>query len=48
VTPGDQLELIANVSRRRSDMWQMETVALVDGAEVASGLLLATLREHAQ
>ena len=48
VTPGDQLELIANVSRRRSGMWQMETAALVDGEEVASALLMATLREHVQ
>jgi 3-hydroxyacyl-[acyl-carrier-protein] dehydratase len=45
VTPGDRLELLANVSRRRSGMWQMETQALVDGHEVASALLLATLRE---
>ncbi|MBU2759189.1 3-hydroxyacyl-ACP dehydratase FabZ [Acidithiobacillus sulfurivorans] len=47
VTPGDRLELLANVSRRRSGMWQMETQALVDGHEVASALLLATLRETA-
>ncbi|WP_414041842.1 3-hydroxyacyl-ACP dehydratase FabZ [Acidithiobacillus sp. M4-SHS-6] len=47
VTPGDRLELLANVSRRRSGMWQMETQALVDGSEVASALLLATLRETA-
>ena len=45
VTPGDRLELLANVSRRRSGMWQMETQALVDGTEVASALLMATLRE---
>lgn len=48
VTPGDQLELVANVSRRRAGMWQMETAALVDGVEVASALLMATLREYAQ
>ena len=48
VTPGDQLELVANVSRRRAGMWQMETVSLVDGVEVASALLMATLREYAQ
>ena len=47
VTPGDRLELLANVSRRRSGMWQMETQALVDGHEVASALLMATLRETA-
>nr|MBU2747656.1 3-hydroxyacyl-ACP dehydratase FabZ [Acidithiobacillus montserratensis] len=47
VTPGDRLELLANVSRRRSGMWQMETQALVDGTEVASALLMATLRETA-
>ncbi|PKY10271.1 3-hydroxyacyl-[acyl-carrier-protein] dehydratase FabZ [Acidithiobacillus marinus] len=47
VTPGDRLELHANVSRRRTGMWQMETQALVDGTEVASALLMATLRETA-
>ncbi len=47
VLPGDQLELLAAVSRRRSGMWQMKTQALVDGREVASALLLATLRETA-
>lgn len=45
VTPGDQLELVATVTRRRSGMWQMDTQALVDGHEVASALLMATLRE---
>ncbi len=48
VTPGDQLELSATVSRRRGGMWQMETAARVAGVEVASALLMATLREHVQ
>ena len=46
VTPGDQLILSAEVARRKSGMWQMETVATVDGAVVASALLMATLRER--
>lgn len=46
VTPGDQLILSAEVARRKSGMWQMETMATVDGAVVASALLMATLRER--
>ena len=46
VTHGDQLILSAEVARRKSGMWQMETVATVDGAVVASALLMATLRER--
>ncbi|MBU2753505.1 3-hydroxyacyl-ACP dehydratase FabZ [Acidithiobacillus sp. CV18-2] len=46
VTPGDQLILSAEVARRKSGLWQMETVATVDGTEVASALLMATLRER--
>ncbi|MHB0887184.1 3-hydroxyacyl-ACP dehydratase FabZ [Acidithiobacillus sp.] len=48
VTPGDQLELSAIVSRRRAGMWQIETTARVAGFEVASALLMATLREPVQ
>ncbi len=46
VVPGDRLLLVAQVARRKSGMWQMETVATVDGIEVASALLMATLRER--
>ncbi|MEY2340644.1 3-hydroxyacyl-ACP dehydratase FabZ [Acidithiobacillus sp. IBUN Pt1247-S3] len=46
VIPGDQLILAAEVTRRKAGMWQMETTATVDGAVVASALLLATLRER--
>ncbi|WP_308388595.1 3-hydroxyacyl-ACP dehydratase FabZ [Acidithiobacillus sp. AMEEHan] len=46
VTPGDQLILSAEVTRRKSGLWQMETVAMSDGTEVASALLMATLRER--
>ena len=46
VTPGDQLILAAEVTRRKAGMWQMETAATVDGTVVASALLMATLRER--
>ncbi|MCE5393566.1 MAG: 3-hydroxyacyl-ACP dehydratase FabZ [Acidithiobacillus sp.] len=46
VIPGDQLLLRAEVVRRKSAMWQMQTTALVNGSEVASALLMATLRER--
>ncbi len=46
VIPGDSLLLTAKVARRKAGMWQMETVAMVDGTEVASALLMATLRER--
>jgi len=46
VVPGDQLILLAEVSRRRGGMWQMQTTALVGDAPVASAMLMATLRER--
>ncbi|MGC8466683.1 MAG: 3-hydroxyacyl-ACP dehydratase FabZ [Acidithiobacillus sp.] len=46
VVPGDQLILLAEVSRRRGGMWQMQTMARVGDTLVASATLMATLRER--
>ena len=46
VTPGDQLRLEVEITRRRQSIWGFKAKALVDGKLVAEGDLLAMLGEE--
>ncbi len=41
VTPGDRLDLVVTVARRRSNIWKLDGEARVDGVLVAQAGLLA-------
>jgi 3-hydroxyacyl-[acyl-carrier-protein] dehydratase len=43
VTPGDRLDLQAQVVHHRSNVWKLEAEATVDGTLCASGQLLASI-----
>jgi 3-hydroxyacyl-[acyl-carrier-protein] dehydratase len=47
VVPGDQLVLEVEVLRHKGSVWKTKGVALVNGAKVAEGELLATVVDRA-
>jgi 3-hydroxyacyl-[acyl-carrier-protein] dehydratase len=46
VVPGDRLELVVEVNRRKDPVWKMSGKALVDGLEVAGGEFMAMLADR--
>ncbi len=46
VVPGDRVELVVTIDRRKGPVWKMSGKALVDGQEVAGGDFMAMLADR--
>jgi 3-hydroxyacyl-[acyl-carrier-protein] dehydratase len=46
VVPGDRLELVVTIDRKKGPVWKMSGRALVDGQEVAGGDFMAMLADR--